>query len=79
MAHVTLDPSFDNEVLQCPTCGGCNLHQEHLVCGDVADEILIGMRCENWCLVPDLRIRQHKGLTIIEWTDKRAGHTFVNV
>jgi len=75
--HVNFEPSFHDQVIACPVCGGPNLHQEYLHTADPTDEIRIGFTCEGWCPLPDLVIRQHKGLTLLEWSDKRAGETHV--
>lgn len=73
MKNVTFDHEIGNTVPVCPVCGGLNLHQEYVFSFAATDEIRIGMTCENWCLVPDLVIRQHKGWTIMEWSDQRVG------
>lgn len=77
MKDLAFDPAFGNSVLVCPVCGGPNLHQEYVFSPSTSDEIRIGMTCESWCTVPDFIVRQHKGLTIMEWSDKRAGGTHV--
>lgn len=59
-------------ILPCPVCGGINLHPAFEQTGSGDSRLYFS--CENYCAVPPLEIKFHKGVTYVGWLTGYLGN-----
>jgi hypothetical protein len=74
--HLNLEGGYTDMHLQCPVCGGENLHQEEVVAGNIREGVAIAYQCETCPAEPHLQMTQHKGISSIFWNAKQLLEDF---